>query len=58
MVLVMVHGDLTVINVNIVGCKWNPTNGLTCSNNGTCNIHTGKCKCNPGYSGDLCETKI
>lgn len=28
---------------------------VECSNMGSCDIHTGKCNCRPGYEGRACE---
>ena len=29
----------------------------TCSNQGTCDVSTGTCNCNPGFWGDMCQSK-
>ena len=28
-----------------------------CSNQGTCEVSTGACTCNPGFQGDTCQGK-
>lgn len=38
----------------LVRCPTNPENQIECSGNGLCNVTTGQCACNAGYTGWDC----